>query len=92
MTMSADGQFALTSQSFGSFGLPGSPSLTWASVPPDQKGTYRFGPKGDLHLDYADGHSVVRMTGILRDQKTGSADPAKDGFLFGDEQFWLDDG
>jgi len=32
------------------------------------------------------------MTGILRDQKTGSADPAKDGFLFGDEQFWLDDG
>jgi hypothetical protein len=61
-------------------------------VPPDQKGTYRFGPKGDLHLDYADGHSVVRMTGILRNQKTGSADPAKDGFLFGDEQFWLDDG
>jgi hypothetical protein len=91
MTMSADGQFALTSQSFGSFGLPGSPSVTWASVPPDQKGTYRFGPKGDLHLDYADGHSVVRMTGILRDAKTGSADPAKDGFLFGDEQFWLDD-
>lgn len=91
MTMSADGQFALTSQSFGSFGLPGSPSLTWASVPPEQKGRYRFGPKGDLHLDYADGHSVVRMTGILRDAKTGSADPAKDGFLFGDEQFWLED-
>jgi hypothetical protein len=32
------------------------------------------------------------MVAILRSTKTGSADIVKDGFLFGDEQFWLDDG
>ena len=61
-------------------------------MPPDQRGSYAFTAKGELKLVYADGKVDVRMTGILRDGKTGSADIVEDGFLFGDEQVWLDDG
>ncbi len=90
--MSADGRFVLGSQSFGGFGSPGTPgSGNWSSVPPDQRGTYRLGPRGDLHLDFVDGHADVRLTGILRDGTTGSADPAKDGLLFGGQHFWKPD-
>jgi hypothetical protein len=92
-TFSRDGHFALTSQSFGSFGIPGgiAPYTQWAAIPPDQRGSYEFTARGELKLVYADGKVDVRPVGIVRDAKTGSADIVEDGFLFGDEQVWLDD-
>jgi hypothetical protein len=92
-TFSKDGHFALTSQSFGSFGIPGgiAPYTQWAAIPPDQRGSYAFTSKGELRLTYADGKVDLRPVGIVRDSKTGSADIVEDGFLFGDEQVWLDD-
>jgi len=93
LSMAPNGNFAISSSSFGTFGgLPGMAGFgDYSVVPPDERGSYVFGPNGDLHLNYADGHSDVRMTAILRDHQTGSADPAVDGFLFGGEQFYKPD-
>jgi hypothetical protein len=90
LTMAADGQFAATSSTFGSFGgLPGTPgSGNFAVVPPDQRGTYAVDGSGVLTLTYADGHTKANTISIVRDVKTGSADPAEVGFLIGDTQYF----
>jgi hypothetical protein len=90
--MTADGQFMLSRQTLGSWGIPGTPgSGNFASVPPDQHGTYAVLPGGKLRLTYADGTVEDRTIGIYRDPETGSADPAKDGLWLDDDPFWKDD-
>jgi hypothetical protein len=92
LEMTADGGFMLSRQTLGSWGAPGTPgSGNFASVPPDQHGTYAVLPGGKLRLTFADGKVEDRTIGIYRDAETGSADPAKDGLWLDDDPFWKDD-
>jgi hypothetical protein len=92
LEMTAAGEFMLSSQTLGSWGAPGTPgSGNFASVPPDQHGTYEVLPRGKLRLTFADATVEDRTIGIFRDAETGSADPAKDGLWLDDDPFWLDD-
>jgi hypothetical protein len=92
LEMTTDGGFALSRQTLGSFGVPGTAgSGNWASIPPDQQGTYEVLPRGKLRLTYDDGKVEDRTIGVYRDAKTGSADPAKDGLWLDDDPFWLDE-
>jgi hypothetical protein len=92
LEMTVAGGFMLSRQTLGSWGIPGTPgSGNFASVPPDQHGTYAVLPGGKLRLTYADGKVEDRTIGIYRDATTGSADPAKDGLWLDDDPFWKDD-
>jgi hypothetical protein len=92
LEMRRNGEFMLSSQTLGSFGLPGTPgSGNFVAVPADQRGTYEVLSRGRLRLAYANGKVEVRTIGIYRDPKTGSADPATDGLWLDDEPFFKDD-
>jgi hypothetical protein len=91
LEMAKDGAFMLSRQTLGSFGIPGTiGSGNWASIPPDQRGTYEVLPGGKLRLTYSDGEVVDRTIGYYRDPKTGSMDPATDGLWLDDDPFWKD--
>jgi hypothetical protein len=92
LAMTKSGEFALSSQTIGSFGGLGGPgSGNFVSVPPDQKGTYQVLAGGKLRLTYADGKVVDRTIAYYRDPETGSTDPAKDGLWLDDDPYWKDD-
>ena len=92
LEMRKSGEFMLSRQTLGSWGLTGTPgSGNFVSVPPDQHGVYAVLPGGRLRLTYADGSVETRTIGIYRDPKTGSADPAKDGLWLDDDPYWKDD-
>jgi len=62
LTMDKKSRFVLSGYSIGSW--PGLGS-SWASIPPDKRGTYRIIGKGRIQLKYADGTVRRHRIGIL---------------------------
>jgi hypothetical protein len=90
LTLRPDGQFALSSQTVSSMGGGGVPFTYGWSAPPDQHGTYEIQSGGRIRLAFADGSVSVRTIGIAIG-KDGRPDPAGEGLLLDDVNFYVDD-
>ncbi|MBJ7332749.1 MAG: hypothetical protein JHC95_22835 [Solirubrobacteraceae bacterium] len=85
-----DGQYVrsgVTTSSLGGGANAGGSDL--AVVPADRKGVYEFLPTGALRLTQADGTVDLRTAAIMRDSKTGSANPTTDGVLLDETMYFI---
>lgn len=82
LTFMPDGNFIRDAVASGT-----GPVVDWASVPPDQKGTYEVRADHTLRLAFADGRERVETVALYLDDD-GSLKPAGDGLLLGGDGYF----
>lgn len=86
-----DGEFINSHSTTSTMGDPGSGPFTYVgSYPPDEHGTYEVQAGGKIHLAFADG-TAKDYTFAVQTNQAGQPDPAAEGVMLDDDNYYRED-
>jgi hypothetical protein len=86
LALAADGRFVRSSSSISSVGGVGTPLVWSAAFPPNETGTYEVFDGGRIRFSYLDGTTREETIGV--GQRDGAPDPAGEGIVIGETNFY----